>query len=333
MLTNYRDSRYKYGMKLHLPNSAFLGNIDPFLSKFDPSRPDFLEITANKKWISVHPVVISMIASLGLTVKTENIRCEKLEAKSRHYLERMGLFRILQIPPGFKITEHEPAGRFIPITQIRSSDELSKFITEMIPLLHLETEQARTIGYIVAELVRNVIEHADAKNGAVLCAQYYKKSNAIRIGIVDTGKGIRTSINYSHFTKDDQEAIRLALWPGITGTTQREGGTEQNAGAGLFFIKSIASVNRDFFVVYSGHAIYKLLKAKQTKRLILNADPFRDRHSKEDNLPIWQGTVVGIDITLDQTKEFSLLLGAIGKTYSQAVRERKKARYKKPHFI
>lgn len=320
-------------MKLHLPNSAFLGNIDPFLSEFDPSKPDFLEITANKKWISVHPVVISMVASLGLTVKTENIQCEKLEAKSRHYLERMGLFKILKIPSGFNIVEHEPAGRFIPITQIKSSAELSKFISEMIPLLHLEPEPAKTIGYIVAELVRNVIEHANAENGAVLCAQYYKKSNAIRIGIADTGIGIKASINRSHSAKDDQEAMRLALWPGITGTTQREGGTEQNAGAGLFFIKSIASVNRDFFFAYSGHAIYKLLKAKQKKRLILNADPFRDRHSKENNLPIWQGTVVGVDITLHQTKEFSLLLGAIGKTYGQAVRERKKARYKKPRFI
>lgn len=320
-------------MRVHLPNSAFLGNLDPFLQGFDPSSPDFLEITANEKWISVHPVVLSMIAALGLTMKPQNVRCEKFEAKSRHYLARMGLFRILNIPSDIRVTEHEPAGRFIPITQIHTSDDLTKFITEMIPLLHLDSEHAKTIGYVVSELVRNVIEHAAAENGALLCAQYYKKSNAIRIGITDSGVGIKATIRRSHPVKTDLEAIQLALWPGITGTTRKEGGTEQNAGAGLFFIKSIASVNRDFFVVYSGRGFYKLLKKTSTKRLSLHADPFKDRHAKGDGFPFWQGTVIGVDITLDQTKEFSLLLDAIRKTYTVAVRERQKARYKKPRFL
>jgi len=320
-------------MKIHLPNSAFLGNIDPFLRGFDPSNPDSLEITANQKWISVHPVVLSMIAALGVSVEASKIRFEKLEAKSRHYLLRMGLFKILNIRPDIKIMEHEPAGRFIPITQIRSSDELSKFITEMIPLLHLEPEQAKTIGYIVSELVRNVIEHSDADDGTYLCAQYYKKSNTIRIGIVDNGVGIKATINQSYSAETDLEAIQLALWPGITGTTRREGGTEQNAGAGLFFIKSIAGVNRDFFMLYSGNAFYKLLRKPPSTRLHLMANPFKERHSTNDKLPHWQGTVVGIDISLNQTEEFSRLLDEIRKTYTSAVRERRKIRYRRPRFI
>lgn len=274
-----------------------------------------------------------MIAALGLTVKPENIHCENFTAKSRHYLVRMDLFKILKVASDISVVEHEPAGRFIPITQIRTSSELTKFITEMIPLLHLKSEQAETIGYIVSELGRNVIEHAQTENGAVLCAQYYKKSNSIRVGIADTGVGIKATINKSYSAKTDLEAIQLALWPGITGTTRKEGGTEQNAGAGLFFIKSIASVNRDFFVIYSGNGLYKLLKKTSTHRLRLNADPFQDKHSKDNDFPFWRGTAVGVDITLDQTREFSLLLSEIRKTYSSAVRERKRGRYKKPRFI
>lgn len=319
-------------MKVHLPNSAFLGNIDPFLRGFDSSSPDSLEITANDKWISVHPAVLSMIAALGLTVKPENIRCQRFEARSGHYFVRMGLFKILNIPSVIVTKEHDPAGRFIPLTQIRTSAELTRFITEMIPLLHLEAEQAKTLGYIVSELVRNVMEHAESETGALLCAQYYKKSNSIRIGIADTGLGIKTTITRSHRADTDLEAIRLALMPGITGTTPREGGTEQNAGAGLFFIKSIASVSRDFFVIYSGDGFYKLLKKTAGRSLRLNADPFKDRHSTSTDLPSWRGTVVGVDITLDQTQQFSLLLDAIGKTYSSAVRERRKERYKRPRF-
>lgn len=321
-------------MKIHLPNSAFLGNIDPFIRGFDTSSPSSLEITANDKWISVHPFVLSMIAALGLTIRNpKNIHCEKFAARSKHYLVRMGLFKTLKVLSDISVVEHEAAGRFIPITQIRTSAELTKFITEMVPLLHLESEQAKTIGYIVSELVRNVIEHANTENGAILCAQYYKKSNSIRIGIADTGVGIKRTINQSYSAETDLDAIQLALKPGITGTTRREGGTAQNAGAGLFFIKSIASVNRDFFVIYSGNGFYKLLKKTSKNKLLLNADPFRDRHSKENDMPFWQGTVVGVDITLDQTEEFSLLLDAIRKTYGAAVRERRKARYKKARFV
>ncbi len=319
-------------MRIHLPNSAFLGNIDPFIRGFDPSQPDRLEITANDKWIAVHPSVISMVAALGLKVGPAGIACQKFEARSSHYFVRMGLFKLLGIPTDIAITEHEPAGRFIPLTQIRTSDELTRFITEMIPLLHLEAEQAKTIGYIVSELVRNVLEHAETMHGAILCAQYYNKSNSIRIGIADAGLGIRATITRSHSAETDLDAIRLALMPGITGTTRREGGTEQNAGAGLFFIKSIASVNRDFFVIYSGAGFYKLLKKSAGRRLRLQADPFQDRHSSDGNMPSWPGTVVGVDITLNQTEEFSRLLDAIRETYSSAVSERRKQRSRRPRF-
>lgn len=319
-------------MRIHLPNSAFLGNIDPFIRGFDPSERDSLEITSNDKWISVHPAVLSMIAALGLTVKPEKINCQPFEATSRHYFVRMGLFKLLDIPSDIVIKEHEPAGRFIPLTRIRTADEQTRFITDMIPMLHLEAEQAKTLGYMFSELIRNVIEHADAENGAILCAQYYKKSNSIRIGIADTGCGIKSTITRSHPAETDLDAIRLALMPGITGTTSKEGGTEQNAGAGLFFIKSIASVNRDFFTIYSGTGFYKLLKKTPARHKRLNADPFVDRHTVSSDMPAWPGTVVGVDITLDQTEEFSLLLDAIRDTYSSAVRERRKERHKKPRF-
>lgn len=277
-------------------------------------------------------MVLSMIAALGMKIDPKRIECEKLEATSKHYLERMKLFEFLRVKSDITITEHEPAGRFVPLTQIKDSKSLTKFITEVTPLLHLEPKHAEPIRYIMSELIRNVLEHSLSKDGAIVSAQYYKKSNTIRIGIADTGIGVWKSINESYNPKNDLEAISMALTPGITGTTRKEGGTERNAGAGLFFIKSIASVNRDFFVIYSGKAMYKLLK-RSGKKPKLNADPFDDRHSKKDDLPNWQGTVVGIDLSLDTTQEFSLLLELLNETLREAIKERKKARYKKPQFI
>jgi anti-sigma regulatory factor (Ser/Thr protein kinase) len=273
-----------------------------------------------------------MIASLCLRTELKNIKCEKLEATSAHYLKRMGLLEYIKTESEIKIEEHEPAGRFIPLTQIKTSDDLSEFIREVVPLLHLQPTYAEPVKYVISEVARNVLEHSCSEHGAMLCAQYYKKSNSIKIGITDIGIGIKKAINQSYDAKDDIEAIRLALTPGITGTTRREGGTEQNAGAGLFFIKSIAKVNRDFFVIYSGHALYKLLKTSKTKKVSINAEPFEDRHSVQTDCPYWQGTSIGIDITIGNGLEFGELMDEIRNTYSKAVIERKKQRYKKARF-
>ncbi len=322
-------------MKINLPNSAFLGNLDAFLRGFNPANPDTLEITAHRSWVSVHPVVLAMIAALGSSIDPSKVTCEPFVAASKNYFEQMGLFKFLCVDSGIEITEHESAGRFVPLTQIKNSDELERFLEDMIPLLHLEndSEHAKTIRYIVSELVRNVLEHARSNHGAFLAAQFHKKSNTIRVGIVDCGVGIRHTIMKAHSADSDLEALRLALTPGITGTTSKEGGTEQNAGAGLFFIKSIATRNRNFFVIYSGNAMYKLLKRKDGDTKLF-ADPFSDRHSKNGDLPYWQGTVVGIDITLDSTEAFTLLLDLMRDIYGEAIKERRRLRkHRTPKFI
>ena len=323
-------------MKIYIPHSAFLGNFNQFLMGFDPNSPDKLEITSNPKWIAVHPVALAMIGALAKTVEFGSISCNTFNTKARNYIIRMGALNFCGLDPGpHRVVEHEPAGRFIPLMEIRDSGQAAKFIGDIVPLLHLQDlpDQAQTISYIVSELVRNVLEHANAEHGAIVCAQYYKKSNSIGIGIADTGLGIKKTINRSHPAFTDLEAIRLALQPGITGTTSREGGTAENAGNGLFFTKSIAHVNKDFFVLYSGNALYKLLKPSGTSdRTSLYGDPFDDRHSKGEIYPYWQGTVVGINISLDRTRELSALLGLIRESCAKEMRERRRARYRKPKF-
>ena len=256
-----------------------------------------------------------------------------MEATSKHYFERMGLFKILKLDSRIKITPHEPTGRFIPLQLITNSEELDDFIKEMIPLLHLQPEQAEPIKYIISELVRNVFEHASSPNGAIVCAQYYKKSNTIRIGVVDMGVGIKKTLEKFHHPSNDIQALSLALTPGITGTTTKIGGTATNAGAGLFFIKSLAKMSRDFFMIYSGKAMYKLLKNPKNKQIKLISDPMKDHFSSETNLPFWKGTVVAIDLCLDNTLNFNELLDLIRKVYREGRKQQNKLKYKKPRFI
>lgn len=317
-------------MRIHLPNSGFLGNIDPVLRGFDPSDPGELTITANERWISVHPLIVTMITALGRQVKPQNIHWENATARSTHYFERIGFFKQTGAKAPMLIEEHDSTGRFIPVTRVMTSQEQSDFINDIVPMLHLDYEQAAPIKYVIGELLRNVIEHASSKEGAWACAQRYAKSNTVRIGIVDTGIGIKKSLSDKYPVTSDLDAIRYALMPGVSGSEDMD----LNAGAGLYFTKTIAQSNKNFFLIYSGSAAYKLLKTlKGTKKPRNNNDPFKDRHSNQEGLPYWQGTAVGIDITLDNTKSFTEMMQEMRTQYTKRLRENRRIIKMRPRFI
>ena len=299
----------------------------------DLSNPEYLEITMNPRWTVVHPAVLVFTAALALHVGKENSEIIGEVPSSAGYLDRMGLYNFVKTPSPFSVQAKEEAGRFVPISIIKTSDDQSRFISNMIPLLHLNEEKTDVIKYIVGELVRNVLEHSLSTDGAVVVAQYYKKGNRISIGICDTGIGIWKSMQPVWHPRTDLEAIKLALTPGITGSTRKEGGTAENAGAGLFYIKSLAKMARSYFVIYSGKGEYTLLKHdKRSQKPRLYADPDRDHHSEMADAEDFRGTLVAVDIVLDDNDEFDSLLSHIGDVYDNAIRDRKRAKYKEPRF-
>ena len=323
-------------MRVTLSNSDYLGNFDRFIGNLDFSGPGCLYIYSHPKWINVHPAVLTLVVSMAKKAGKHNVKFENLTATSGSYLDRMGLFEFTDQASPYRIHRKEESGRFIPVTVIKNSTEQSKFITDMIPLLHLPADKTDAIKYTIGELLRNVLEHSESSGGAIVAAQYYKKSNTIRIGICDTGIGIKKSLQryWANHAKTDIEAIKWALVPGISGTTQKEGGTEDNAGAGLFFIKSIAQVARNYFMIYSGSGIFKLLlHDKRIEKPKLHPNPDDDRHAQRDDAPYFQGTLVAIDLSLENKSEFTQLLAAIREVYGRAVRERKRKKYKEPKFI
>ena len=241
-------------MKVFLSNQGNLRNFRSFTQSLDLSHPNELEISTHDKWVTVHPANLVLTAALAIKVGKENTTSVGRVPDTGRYLDRMGLYKLTRSISPFVYHKKEEAGRFVPIKVIKTSDDQSHFIVDMIPLLHLSEKNATIVKYIIGELVRNVLEHAYAKDGAIVAAQYYKKTNRVSIGICDTGIGIWKSMHTHWHPKTDIEAIKLALTPGITGTTRREGGTSENAGAGLFFIKSIAKITRNYFVIYSGSA-------------------------------------------------------------------------------
>ena len=321
-------------MKLHLPNSAHLQNIEGFIRKYDPNgTPTRLRVSGNSRYIHAHPFALAMAACAGALAKNRGWTTTGSIPKvaSLPYLVRMKLFDYLDVKAKTKIKEHEEAGRFVPITQIRSSADLRTAITDLIPLLHTAPAVADPIRYVVSELGRNVLEHSGSPVGGFVCAQYFRNKKRIAIGMADAGIGIASAIRHSHAAPTEVDAISLALTPGISGATPQIGGNETNAGAGLFFIRSIAKASGNFFVIYSGNTEYKLLR-KQSKQGELFGDPLSESHSTVTDLPYWQGTAIGIDINVDETAEFSGLLDLIRRSYSIDVKARQRDYAKEIRF-
>ncbi len=244
----------------------------------------------------------------------------------------MGLFRVLGYSNPLEIEEHEESGRFIPLRKIRISEDLNKLIKEIDPILHTTRENSRVIKHVFSELLRNVLEHSLCPLGGNVCATYNRKKKKISIGISDAGIGIFESVRKHHNIKNSKEAIIAALTPGISGTTSRLGGTEENAGAGLFFTKCIAQSTRNHFLIYSGNSYFKLKATPKGQNITFNADPQQDFANTKDNLLPFNGTLLGIDIFIEDTKAFNNLIYKIGHAYQLGVKKAKKNYYKRIRF-
>ena len=321
-------------MKIKFTNQGTLRTFKNFAQSLDLSDQKILNVQLDEKWVVVHPAHLVIAAALAQKVGKENAFISENAPNSALYLDRMGLYNFFSTESPFKSYEkNDPSGRFVPISTIKTPQDQTDFINDVIPLLHLSEKNSSIIKYVLGELIRNVLEHSYSKHGAVVAAQYYKKSNHVSIAICDTGIGLWKSLKLWH-PQTDKDALELALTPGVSGTTRKEGGTAENAGAGLFFTKSIAKTARSYFSIYSGNAAYTLLKTRtdqKTPKLIAN--PFLEHNALTTSAPRFDGTLVAIDIALDNTKEFNELLEEIGDVYENAVIERRRANMRKPNFI
>jgi anti-sigma regulatory factor (Ser/Thr protein kinase) len=323
--------------RLYIPNSVALRNFETVFKKNDYDFTDGnIDISFHPSYVAMHPVGLAFYAALADNWRDNKYKVSGAMNKkisSIPYLQRMGLFRALGFLDPVKIVEHEPTGRFIPLTKVKNSSELDCFMRSIDPLLHTNRENSKCIKHVFSEMIRNVIEHSYSDNGANVCATYNKNSKKIAIGISDNGIGLFKSLVRNHRIHNDKEAIIKALTPGISGTTSKIGGTAENAGAGLFYTKCIAQTTRNHMIIYSGSSFYKLYTTKQAEAVEFNADPTKDRSKYLENLPYFHGTLIGIDIHIDDNGAFYNLMNNIGIAYKNSIHKSNKDYYRRIRFV
>lgn len=317
-------------MHIGLPDRSYLSDLERFLSMVKDDGSADLVFTPKQGLFSLHPLVLCMIVALadraranGGTVRVEGL----LPNASTRYLQRMGVFDLMGVTTQLPVTAHDPSGRFIPLTRIANNSELTKFVTDFVPLLHATPGEADSVKYVLFELIRNVLEHAGAQDRGAIAAAQVTRGGRLLIGVADSGIGVRESLSRSHPVTTHQAAIQLAFRPGVTGTTRQFGGNETNGGAGLFFMKAMSTLARHHMVMVTGDTLMKLLlQSKGKSSPAINARLEDDRVRWRDLDFDFGGTAVGVDITVKETLAFSELLKEIREVYHVNVRKSKRER-------
>lgn len=309
---------------------SFLNSNNFFDSKNSKTVVNFPE-----RWLHIEPVGLVMLAAWGAWCKRtgKSIEAVNLTKKVGDYTARMKVFDHLDVKYDHQVLEHEEAGRFLPVKNIRDAKDVKDVIADVSVLLHLQDdlEALSAVQYCMSELLRNVLEHASSPDGAFVCAHNFhgKGPHRITLAVADCGIGITQHLSraYPKVINDDLEAIRLSMLPGITGALPGVYGTPDNAGAGLFITRSMAKGLGGYFVLISGNAAYRLRRAKDNEQLTLLPDPFADRADRWKLPSAWLGTVAVIEIPIDKIGEYEGLFEWIRQQLPPKKQISKKVRF------
>jgi len=133
-------------------------------------------------------------------------------------------------PSGFATS---PQGLVIGLKQLPTADAWDDLLPEIIPPLFSglpDGDLARRALDVLSELIDNAGTHGDSAAGTFVCAQHYEGGSGLPPGlwlaVADAGRGIPSHLRLNPRYADleaDEELIRLARRPWVTGTRDRRG--------------------------------------------------------------------------------------------------------------
>lgn len=126
-----------------------------------------------------------------------------------------------------------PRGLVIGLQQLPTADAWDDLLPEIVPRLFAglpDWDLARRSLEVLSELIDNAGTHGASAAGTFVCAQSYKGGSGLPPGlwlaVADAGRGIpshlRLNPRYAEL-EADEELIRLARRPWVTGTRDRRG--------------------------------------------------------------------------------------------------------------
>lgn len=204
------------------------------------------------------PLPLAMLAAWADHQATKGVTVLVEDSVKSEYTWKYGLLSSLAGRPPPPVG---PNARFVPPTRVRNVEERQSLLSQVGPRLGLEEESQRlALEECLSEMLRNVDEHADCERGGFVCASHFPSLDRVSVAIVDTGLGIPTTVRNKHGLElSDDRAVDAALTFGVTGSRARRpfggsAGTVDNAGIGLYMVRSASTLTGGLFAIVSGEA-------------------------------------------------------------------------------
>jgi hypothetical protein len=199
----------------------------------------------------------------------------------------------------FRSHEHKP------LIAVRNHDDFKVAVEKASEFASgFNIEYINTLRYVVSELLYNTLEHGIAffedpdswnrRLPSLIQLSWYVKRDELQFIVGDVGIGIRNHLRQTYpEIEDDEQALRKAIQPRVSGTFARSDPyvNKNNAGMGLFLSTNIVRRLRADMHIVSGNAVLHVSPRDVTTRQL--------EHQ-------WPGTFALVSIALEQQAAFDL---------------------------
>jgi len=205
-----------------------------------------------------------------------DLRISAVNYTQNEYASWMGFFKSFGLNHGNEPGEANGSSNYIPLTRlvvnkikseahenfVHHGEIIEKESSRIATILTRQSdcELTETLTYAIREIMRNVVEHGRASH-IWYAAQHWQTKNKVEISILDEGIGLFESLsrNEKLIIKDNQQALFLALQPGISGVSKnkrkKSDGDWVNSGYGLFMTSTLCQLGGSFYICSNGNSL------------------------------------------------------------------------------
>lgn len=251
-----------------------------------PEAAHYLFDFSNLMW--VEPFGLLYVSQALCNLKHKHPASE-FEAKinrsnSTFYASWMGFFKACEFDYGNDPGQAPGSNTYIPVTFTSIAELLEdawhpqEHIERLSKQLAAQLLQQNAgalylnVAYSFREIIRNVTEHSQSESLGY-CAQYWPSKGSVEIAIIDTGVGLRTTLQEnphlhtafqetSTTQEADRTAIKLALLPGVSGKAYEGAVVDhddewKNSGYGLWMTYRLCNEGGNFFIASGSQGLYR----------------------------------------------------------------------------
>jgi anti-sigma regulatory factor (Ser/Thr protein kinase) len=243
-----------------------------------------IQLEASRPISHAEPAALALLAAWSAHQRARGCTVHIGDSVKSPYAWKYGLLATLA---GRMATSNPDPFFFFPSTAVHSPEEHAALFNRLSPLLHaLSQKQREVLLHCLAEMLRNVDEHASSPVGAYVCCSHFPKTGRLSMAIVDTGVGIPTTIRNRYSTvRTDEQAIDWATQWKVSGSTA----TANNGGFGLFIARSTTRDTGGLFTVVSGRGMVRSSREEES----VSGNP----------RALWQGTIVALSFRSSLSQE------------------------------